>query len=250
MALALGQGMVAVADGSRVVGTVLTTAYGPDAASISMVIVDPDWRGCGVGRRLMDAAIDLAGDRPLRLTATREGLPLYEKLGFRETGRIVQHQGECRMIAAPPVTDAVAMAEPADLPAIAVLDRLAFGADRGSLIARIAAAGRFTVLRAGGAVAGFAGLRAFGRGQVIGPVVAADAESARILIGHVMSGTPGAFVRVDTDAETGLGPWLAERGLVHVGGGVSMRRPAAPTPDAPAPDAPVSTFALASQALG
>ena len=42
-----------------------------------------------------------------------------------------------------------------------------------------------------------------------------------------------------------LGPWLAEHGLVHVDGGIAMRRPAVAA-TRPA----FSTFALASQALG
>ena len=58
-------------------------------------------------------------------------------------------------------------------------------------------------------------------------------------------------------ADTGLGPWLADCGLRHVGGGIAMRRPAqttsgaasAPTAATAAATA-VSTFALASQALG
>lgn len=243
MALALSRGLVAVAGGSQVVGTVLMTPYGDEAATINMVIVDEGWRGQGLGRRLMDAAIALAGDRPLRLTATREGLPLYEKLGFRETGTVLQHQGEC-----PPMSALgdVVPAGVADIPAIAELDRLAFGAGRNRLLARLAEVGRFAVLRRNGAPAGFAALRAFGRGQVIGPVVAPDLADAKALTSHFMAANAGGFLRIDTTDDTGLGPWLAECGLRHVGGGIAMRRPATVAAVA----APVSTFALASQALG
>ncbi|PWC35804.1 GNAT family N-acetyltransferase [Azospirillum sp. TSO35-2] len=248
LTLALSQGLVAVdPEASQLVGTVLMTPYGDDAATINMVIVDEGWRGQGLGRRLMDEAMALAGDRPLRLVATREGLPLYEKLGFREVGTVLQHQGE-----AGPVTfigaGEVAPADAGDRAAIAALDRQAFGADRGRLLDRFAEIGAFTLLRRNGIPVGFAALRDFGRGQVIGPVVAPDLDGAKALIGPIIAAHPGKFLRVDTTADTGLAPWLADCGLRHVGGGIAMRRPAPrPTPQSAAP---VLTYALASQALG
>ncbi len=264
LALALSQGLVAVAnepaidgpdaagqDGARVVGTVLMTPYGDDAATINMVIVDESMRGQGLGRRLMDEAMALAGSRPLRLVATREGLPLYETLGFRETGIVLQHQGNAGP-APQPVTEDVAPADAADLLNVISLDRQAFGADRSGLLARFAELGAVTLLRRNGAVVGFAALRAFGRGKVIGPVVAPDLDAAKALIGSIIAAHPGDFLRVDTTADTGLGPWLTDCGLRHVGGGVAMRRPA-PSPAAPprpSTGAPAITYALASQALG
>lgn len=242
LALALSEGLVAVED-SRVVGTVLVTPYKEDCATINMVIVDETMRGRGLGRKLMDAALLTAGDRPLRLVATTAGLPLYQKLGFHETGTVAQHQGLAGDIAAPAETQA---ATDADLPAIAALDRLAFGADRERLLSYLAGIGAFAVLRRDGHVSGFACLRPFGRGEVIGPVVAADVGEARKLIEHFIARRPGRFLRVDTTAETGLSPWLAEHGLAHVGGGITMKKPFVHHAAEPA----VTTFALASQALG
>ncbi|KAA0590464.1 putative N-acetyltransferase YhbS [Azospirillum lipoferum] len=253
LSLSLSQGLVALdAETSQVVGTVLMTPYGVDAATINMVIVDEGWRGQGLGRRLMDEAMALAGDRPLRLVATRDGLPLYEKLGFREVNTVLQHQGEASPMSSVAAEDA-APAGDGDRAAIAALDRQAFGADRGLLLERFAEIGSFTLLRRNGAPVGFAALRDFGRGQVIGPVVAPDADGAKALIAPIIAAYPGKFLRVDTTVDTGLGPWLADCGLRHVGGGIAMRRPAptaAALSAAPVATAGASTFALASQALG
>lgn len=243
LALVLSEGFVAVNGSGDVVGTILVTPYGQECATINMVIVDEDMRGYGLGRRLMEAAMALAGDRPLRLVATAEGLPLYQRLGFRETGTIVQHQGIAGSIQAP---DNVQTAVSADLSAIVALDRQAYGADRTDLIRRLADVGELAVIRRDGRVSAFAALRAFGRGQVIGPVVTPHLDDAKALVSYFISSRQGAFLRVDTGAETGLAPWLVDQGLAHVGGGIAMARPAIIPPTAPA----VTTFALANQALG
>src|ERR1700746_4014617 len=83
MALELSKGLVAVAaNGTSIIGTILVTPYKENVATINMVVVDEMARGRGLGRRLWDAAMPLAGSRALRLIAPRDGLPLYEKLGF------------------------------------------------------------------------------------------------------------------------------------------------------------------------
>ncbi|MBB4276924.1 GNAT family N-acetyltransferase [Rhizobium mongolense] len=242
MALALSEGLVAVESG-QVVGTVLMTPYRAECATINMVIVNEAMRGRGLGRRLMDAAFQIAADRPLRLVATSEGLPLYKKLGFCEVGIVMQHQGIVGEIAVPTETqDAVTT----DLPAIAELDRVAFGADRERLISYVAGVGEFAVIRRDGRVSGYAALRTFGRGEVIGPVVAASLTDAKTLVRHLIAKRPGRFLRVDTTDDSNLSPWLVELGLAHVGGGIAMAKPQI---DHPA-DRAAATFALANQALG
>ncbi|KQZ62148.1 GNAT family acetyltransferase [Rhizobium sp. Root149] len=243
LALDLSEGFVAVTGSGDVVGTILMTPYGKDCATINMVIVDESMRGRGLGRRLMAAAMTLAGDRPLRLIATAEGLPLYERLGFREMGAIVQHQGVAVNIAAPTNTE-VATAD--DLPTILALDRAAYGADRGDLIRRLAEIGEYAVVSREGKAKAFAAIRPFGRGEVIGPVVAPDLDDAKALVSHFISRRNGTFLRVDTGAGTGLAPWLQDHGLVHVGGGIIMARPVITLSVA----STVTTFALANQALG
>jgi ribosomal protein S18 acetylase RimI-like enzyme len=243
--LAISDGIVAL-DGDTVVGTVLATPFGEDGGAVNLVIVAAAMRGRGLGRRLMQQALDRLGGRCCYLTATEDGLPLYEKFGFVATGEIAQHQGLALPTEAPPE---VSWAEPADLPACAALDRTAFGHDRAALMRRLEQEARFAVLKQAGAPRGFAAIRPFGRGVVIGPVVAPDDAAAKALIGFLLAEQAGRFVRVDTDVRTGLSAWLTERGLAPAGGGVTMQRGQSPRGGNTTP-APVKTYALASQALG
>ncbi len=242
-ALAVSRGIAAVADDHHVVGTALVTPYGTDCATINMVIVDEAARGRGLGRRLMQAALDIGGERQLRLVATADGLPLYEKLGFQPVGTILQYQGKIPAIAAPA---GIEPACEADFDAVMALDRAAFEADRGTLLTHIAKAGEFAVLRRAGRVQGFAALRAFGRGDVIGPVVAENLQDACSLISFFIGSRPGAFLRIDTTADTELAPWLESLGFAHLGGGIAMRTGGTEAPARPH----YKTYALANQAFG
>ncbi|MCQ2006261.1 GNAT family N-acetyltransferase [Rhizobium sp. NRK18] len=246
MAQKLSAGAVATNSDGRVTGTTFMTPFGNDYATINMVIVDKSMRGLGLGRRLMERAFELAGERPLRLIATKEGLPLYEKLGFVATGTIRQHQGEVGRVELP---EGVEDMQAGDVEAVRALDREAYNADRSALLDTLLDLGQIAVVRKGDGgdeVDAWAAIRPFGRGEVIGPVIAPDLETAWALIAYFASSRQGSFLRIDTGSETGLAPLLSEIGLAHVGGGVAMRRPL--IEDAGEPKRKV--FALVSQALG
>lgn len=236
----LSRGVVALAAG-KVVGTALATQFG-DVAMASMIIVDAGMRGRGLGRQVMTRAMAGIAVPKWRLTATDDGLPLYEKLGFVATGRVLQHQG---VPVAQNLPGGVEWADAVDLEGIATLDRQATGADRGALTVRLMIEGRLAVVRRGGDLVGYACLRRFGRGDLVGPVVAESAELAQRLISFLITQAQGGFLRVDTTEAAGLAPWLTAQGLASVGGGISMQR-GGTTP----PEAHVRCFALAAQALG
>jgi GNAT superfamily N-acetyltransferase len=232
LTLSVSQGVVAL-EGGRVVGTALCSAFGP-VATLNMIIVEEAMRGRGLGRALMEAIIALAGDREMRLIATTDGLPLYEKLGFRATGQIAQYQG----VAAGAMPElAVATGNPADIDRLAPTDRAASGMDRALLLRDIAAGGE--VLLCNG---GFALLRPFGHGRVVGPITAPDPATARALMADAASRCAGNFLRLDLRMGQGLEAMAASLGLARVGGGTAMVR----NPQTSAP----TTFALISQALG
>jgi predicted N-acetyltransferase YhbS len=247
MVLSLSQGFAAL-QGGAVVGIAMMTPFGDEAATVNMVIVSASMRGRGLGRRLMDAALHVCGRRECRLIATAVGLPLYEKLGFRSIHTIHQHQGilpaEAPSVSIP--ASGVDWARAEDLAAIAAIDREALGMDRRALLALLTEAGSIAVLRAGGRIVGYGALRRFGRGEVIGPVIAGSEAEAQAILSFLMSARSGAFLRIDTPVPAGLSPWLTANGLPETGRGIAMRR----GPERPTPAGSAKLFALASQAFG
>lgn len=241
-----GSGFIADADG-QVVGTTLVWPYGEDAANLGMVIVSPRCQGQGIGSRLMEAALEALGDRTVRLNSTEEGLALYGKFGFKEVGRIFQHQGlvdSVPLIELRP-NERVRPVGRNDRPVVAELDRRSSGVDRAALIAAILETARGVMFDSNNSPVGFALLRRFGRGFAIGPTVAPDALAAKALISHWLGTKTGKFCRVDVPESSGLSAWLEEIGLPRVGGVTTMVRG---KPLASAPDAKL--FSLINQALG
>jgi hypothetical protein len=119
------------------------------------------------------------------------------------------------------------------------------GTDRAPVIEALIETGEAVVLDDRGKTVGFAFCRRFGRGQLIGPVVARDTAAARALIAYWLGLNAGQFVRVDVTGESGLSTWLDEVGLARVPAVITMlhgQRPPAPRN--------CHVFAAASHALG
>jgi len=233
---------------AALIGMALCISYEAGAAGLSMIVVDEQWRGQGLGKKLFAAGVDLAGPRETRLFATADGLPLYEKFGFVGTGEVHQYQGTVQAaVDQVPPSGRVRWSTPEDLSYLADLDRQATALDRHSILLEFGRLGRFAVLTNDGRTShGFAGFREFGRGFVIGPVVAANQADAQELIAFLMARLSGSFCRVDTYPDLGLPSWLEEWGLEHVDTVVPMTRNGAKTTE----DRGFHSFALISQAFG
>ena len=242
--LALGEGLAAVDAESRLAGVALWWTFGDALATLGTVIVSPEVQRAGIGRRLLAAIVAAAGTRAIRLNATAEGLRLYESLGFVAAGGIRQHQGVPAAGLAPTEAEIRPLAE-ADRPAVLALDRRASGGDRTAMLQALAALSTGLVAVQDGRLVGYALCRDFGRGRLVGPVVADSEATALALVSRHVAEASG-FLRVDIpdDAET-LSAWLAGAGLAGVDRVRAMVRG---TPPDAAPDARI--FGLASQALG
>lgn len=245
-AFQLGNGVVAERDG-ELLGTALTWHWGPAHASLGLVIVDPRCQGRRVGFRLTQGLLEGLGERSVLLHATAAGRGLYERLGFVRSGEVRQHQGQAA--SAPLVALGAGWrlrpSDSNDAFKLMQLDSQARGMPRESLITALLAQADTVVLDEDGHARGFAMLRRFGRGLIIGPVVAPDADGAKALIAHLVGLSAGKFVRIDVDFDSGLTEWLETLGLLRVDAPTEMIRG-----PVPAPVAGVRRFALVTQALG
>jgi len=243
-ALQLGQGLVLSDGAGKVIATAAWWAYGEDDASAGMIIVAKAAQGRGHGARLMDALLAAAHPRTITLNSTAEGLALYERRGFVRVGVIQQHQGVPHEVQQPPPGSLVKAMAPSDVEAVARLDQQATGWARRQMLEGLIQAGDGHVLVRGGEPRGYAISRLFGRGHVIGPVVAESAADARALIEAALARLGQVFARVDTAATSQLGEWLESIGLRQVGDAITMVK-GPHTPWA----GPARMFALANQSF-
>jgi len=228
--LRIGHG-VAWREGGALGGTAMWFPFGDAHASIGLVQVAPGLQGRGIGRALMRSVMAAAGDRSLMLHATAEGAGLYASLGFVAAGVVRQFQGVVsrapegrRHEAAPSV--------------IRALDETALGFARGAVLDAWMEGATVSVAGPPERPTGYALRRRFGRGMLIGPVVA-DGDAAAMAL--VASLTEPGFLRIDVLAEAAV----LGAGLACVGEVQAMTRGAWPKPRKA-----MRRMALASQALG
>jgi GNAT superfamily N-acetyltransferase len=182
---------VAEAEG-RVVGTLTTIVYQGRFAWIGMVLVDPEFRGRGIGTRLLNRAIEHLDGRSiptLKLDATPQGKPIYEKLGFLSEYEVERWTlvrpagGEVWQSAIGNRKSAMGIGPP-DLEDVFDLDSEVFGADRSALLRTlVSAAPDFTLaVREGEALAGYAFGRRGSLADHLGPWTAKQESVARELL--------------------------------------------------------------------
>jgi ribosomal protein S18 acetylase RimI-like enzyme len=243
-ALGLGRGLAVEIDG-RLAGTALWWPYGDHHASAGMIIVAADQQRKGIGGALMDALLADAAGRTILLNSTEEGLGLYTRLGFVAHGQVNQHQAVLAQSVATERRRQIRALEAGDRVAIGDLDRAASGMDRRALLDALFAMSDVRVIDHGGRISAYGCVRGWGRGVVIGPVVADEADDARALIANLAAAHVGEFVRIDVPADTALSPWLETIGLPQVNQVVAMA-----LGELPRVGAAPRLFALSNQSLG
>lgn len=242
-ALSIGRGLGAFDDAGALRGALMWFPYGETFGSIGMVAVDPTVHRGGMGRALMTRTIADAVGRSLQLVSTEAGRRLYESLGFVAIGENGAHMGTA--------VDAriTGMIEPAgadDLPALVALDTSALGYARNRLLKALVEAGEVVVLRREGGIVGFSICRLFGKGHVVGPVIARENDEARRLIAYWLRQHAGQPLRVDVPKEhAAIVGWLNELDIVR-----GDESPIMILGTSPVPAGPARRFALVSQAMG
>lgn len=200
-----GHGIVAVDGIGRVFGSAMWFPHGHDFATIGLVITSPRTQAQGTGRWLMEQVFERCGDRNLTLNSTDAAYHLYLSLGFTKEATVHQWQGE--VVSPPPAVPALD-GEMSSLPAeniqqIAALDERAFGTRRQKLLALLSEGASICVLLRGGEIVGYSMKREFGRGYVIGPIVASNDRDAIHLTAVHLKDLVGRLARVDTREQMG-----------------------------------------------
>ncbi|MFF3316893.1 GNAT family N-acetyltransferase [Streptomyces sp. NPDC003035] len=202
--------------GKGLIAACVVTSYGPGLAAIGMVLVAERYARRGVGRRLMLHVLDKAGDTPMTLHATPNGQPLYEQLGFIQTGRAEMVAGRFTATdPAPDIPTRPATAE--DLQAVLRLDAEIFGLDRTHMITRLPAfADQLRVSEVDGEITGFAAAWPNMETHVIGPLIARDTGTAQALVASLATATDRPL-RTDIDVRhESLLRWLKTNGLAPI----------------------------------
>jgi len=237
-----------------VIGTALCWKFGADRASLGHVIVSSEHQGRGIGRKLMEAVLEELGPRITFLHATPAGQPLYKKLGFSVCGSLEHYQGHVNKAFPVALLDGERLrpGTPLDFPRLIELACRASGLERHALLSALLKRGESVMLERDGEIVGCSVLRRFGRGYVIGPVVALrsrDDARAKALIGYWLTRQENEFVRIDVPAGTSLTDWLGDQGVKCVDVCSKMVRNAPAAAHSGAPDPVWRLYGLISQAM-
>ena len=209
----------AVANG-RVVGTAIGIDYGR-FGWIAMMLVDPEYRGRGLGAQLLERAMQsISPALPIRLDATPLGRPLYQRYGFEDEVVLTRHVADTpagEPLAVPQATGAqIRPLTAADLPSVTEQETHVFGGHRHRVI---------EWMLDGSPQYAWVAQDNLGRPQYclgragltfdqIGPVVARDSEVATALVGAALRHAAARPIVIDAlDARETFATWLRHAGF-------------------------------------
>ncbi|WP_094508980.1 GNAT family N-acetyltransferase [Brucella thiophenivorans] len=203
--LQTGQGIVAVDGIGRVFGSAMWFPYGDNFATIGMVITSPRAQAQGNGRWLMDQVLERCSGRNLSLNATHAAYSLYLALGFKNEATVYQCQGEIALTLPeiPAPEGEIVKLSNDEVASLAKLDAQAFSVNRADLLKLLSEKAEIYGLKRNGELVGYSFCREFGRGKVIGPIVASNDQDAIQLTAIHLQNLKGEFARVDTREKHG-----------------------------------------------
>ncbi len=196
----------------RIVGTGIATNYAGTSGWLGLISVRPEYQHRGIGKSLTIWGMEklqAMGILTLTLTATPEGRPLYEKLGFRPERNHVVHVGSRRqhLTSNPSVRRQL----PQDWEPVEALDYSATGERRASLLHDLQPG--HVVVRKDGAIAGYHMSVPWDVGR--GPSIAEDPETGRLLIDTAREAPSGEIVVAVPEENTAALDYLDDSGFTE-----------------------------------
>ncbi len=203
--------------GGQLVGTVTTCVF-DHVGWIGMMLVDPSARRQGVGRALMNRAIEYLENQTtdvVRLDATLMGEPLYRSLGFKTQYRLTRFAGTAR---SPSDEKPIEHFPKPDWEQIAAFDEALTGYSRQKLFRRFGAEPGIDLLveRNGREMLGYVCTRPGRLARYVGPCMASSSDVGERLLRQALSQYRSQTVFVDvpngnrfaieTTASVGLKP--------------------------------------------
>ena len=207
-------GCFAAIENDHLVGTTTITTYEDELAWIGMVLVDPQHRRRGIATRLIETALAYLDGKVavVKLDATAEGSPVYEKFDFKPESLVERWRGTVELQSIERDDTAI------DLEELLGLDRRAFSAGRAPLIKSLIDDARISpvlVKDESGSLTGYALARAGTKAVYIGPVIATDTAHVENLLDRILGQLSGSNVYIDFSNECGVSSSvLADRGFV------------------------------------
>ncbi len=187
-------------DGELVSNSAIFT-YEDKLASIGMVMVNPKFQKLGLGKAVTLRCIHSVKNIPIMLIATNEGIPLYEKLGFKQIGTvhklITSHFQPVESITLNKVYT-LSPYKNSHFEEIIVLDKRAVGANRRDFIkARMNQANEIMVIKdCNNNIVSYGASIQLKNMLLIGPIIARDVNQARVLIYQLGKNQKGK-IRID-----------------------------------------------------
>lgn len=229
------EAFVALREGNELVGGASIVSYGGKFGFVGLFILREDLRGRGLGGAFWDWFIArlkarLEPGAAIGLDGVYRMTPFYERCGFTAAYRHIRMQG---IASGATDADAVRSLEKL-LPDILALDAHYFPAPRDAFLrAWLGRAGTHVsgLYRESG-LAGYGFARPCAEGFKIGPLFAADAETAGRILSDLMAQIAGAQVQIDMpEANKAATALAAQRGFKEIFGCVRLYDGARPTLD-------------------
>jgi GNAT superfamily N-acetyltransferase len=211
---------VAIYD-EKEVGTVTTITYPHAFSWIGMVLVDPAYRGLGIGTALLQQAIHHTKEKgTIRLDATPQGEKLYRTLGFELERHLLRVERKQTDFLPEPTSKCHAI-DTHIVEQILKIDLAVFGANRARVLQYLlnVAPQYACYIERNGKIIGYCFGRPGSNFEHIGPIIAENYTDARHLLLTAMNSNPAGPFIVDVPAQAHQ--WINELKTV----GFTIQRP-------------------------